>query len=62
VYSFLSKEAELMVINRSGERVFDKTYINYPNRMSLGADGRTILLQTSTNGEVFNFCHAVLLR
>jgi hypothetical protein len=62
VYSVLSAESELLVINAEGICDYKKLYTNYPNRLSIGEDGKTLLLQKEESPNQFNFVEAILLK
>jgi hypothetical protein len=62
VYSLLSNQSELLVINKEGLCVFKKTYDKYPNRLSIGEDGKTILLQKEEAENKFVFIEALGLK
>lgn len=62
VYSLLSNESELLLINKEGLCNFRKVYQNYPNRLSVGEDGKTILLQKEEANSNFVFIEAIELK
>ena len=62
VYSLLSNESELLLINKEGLCNFRKVYQNYPNRLSVGEDGKTILLQKEEANSNFVFVEAIELK
>jgi hypothetical protein len=62
VYSVLSAESELLILNQEGFCEFRKVYNNYPNRLSIGEDGKTLLLQKEEAENKYVFVEAVSLK